>query len=40
LSRANLYAALSTNRIGTQKSFARRSDFETQWDRLQRKESK
>jgi ribokinase len=33
LSRANLYAALSTTRIGTQKSFARRADFETQWDR-------
>jgi ribokinase len=33
LSRANLYAALSTTRIGTQKSFARRADFETQWNR-------
>ena len=33
LSRANLYAALSTTRIGTQKSFARRVDFEAQWDR-------
>lgn len=33
LSRANLYAALSTTRIGTQKSFARRADFEAQWDR-------
>jgi ribokinase len=33
LSRANLYAALSTTRIGTQKSFARRADFETRWDR-------
>jgi ribokinase len=33
LSRANLYAALSTTRIGTQKSFARRADFETEWDR-------
>ena len=29
LSRANLYAALSTTRIGAQKSFARRADFET-----------
>ena len=33
LSRANLYAALSTTRIGTQKSFARRADFETEWGR-------
>jgi ribokinase len=33
LSRANLYAALSTTRTGTQKSFVRRADFETQWDR-------
>jgi ribokinase len=33
LSRANLYAALSTTRIGTQKSFPRRADFETEWDR-------
>jgi ribokinase len=31
LSRANLYAALSTTRIGTQKSFARRADFEKEW---------
>ncbi len=31
LARANLYAALSTTRIGTQKSFARRADFETEW---------
>jgi ribokinase len=33
LSRANLYAALSTTRIGTQKSFPRRADFETEWAR-------
>ena len=33
LSRANLYAALSTTRIGTQKSFASRADFEKQWQR-------
>jgi ribokinase len=33
LSRANLYAALSTTRIGTQKSFARRVDYETEWGR-------
>ena len=38
LSRANLYAALSTTRIGTQKSFARRADFETEWGR--RREAK
>jgi ribokinase len=31
LSRANLYAALSTTRVGTQKSFARRADFEKEW---------
>jgi ribokinase len=33
LARANLYAALSTARIGTQKSFPRRGDFEAEWDR-------
>jgi ribokinase len=33
ISRANLYAALSTTRIGTQKSFPRRAVFETEWDR-------
>jgi ribokinase len=33
LARANLYAALSTTRIGTQKSFSRRADFETEWAR-------
>jgi ribokinase len=33
LSRANLYAGLSTTRIGTQKSFVGRADFETEWDR-------
>jgi ribokinase len=32
LARANLYAALSTTRTGTQKSFARRADFEAQWE--------
>ena len=31
LARANLYAALSTTRTGTQKSFAQRADFEAQW---------
>ena len=38
LSRANLYAALSTTRIGTQKSFVRRADFEMEWER-RRKEA-
>jgi ribokinase len=33
LARANLYAALSTTKVGTQKSFARRADFENEWDR-------
>jgi ribokinase len=33
LSRANLYAALSTTRVGTQKSFAHRADFEKEWVR-------
>jgi sugar/nucleoside kinase (ribokinase family) len=31
LARANLYAALSTTRVGTQKSFPTRADFEAQW---------
>jgi len=33
LARANLYAALSTQRVGTQKSFPRRSEFESEWAR-------
>jgi len=33
LARANLYAALSTTRIGIQKSFPRRAEFDAQWDR-------
>ena len=33
LSRANLYAALSTQRVGTQKSFPRRAEFEAEWTR-------
>jgi ribokinase len=33
LARANLYAALSTTRVGTQKSFPRRADFEAEWTR-------
>jgi ribokinase len=31
LERANLYAALSTTRVGTQKSFPTRADFEAEW---------
>jgi len=31
LRRANLYAALSTTKVGTQKSFASRADFEKEW---------
>ena len=31
LSRANLYAALSTTKVGTQKSFLRREEFEREW---------
>jgi ribokinase len=31
VARANLYAALSTTRVGTQKSFSKRADFETEW---------
>jgi ribokinase len=33
LAHANLYAALSTTRVGTQKSFAARSDFDAEWKR-------
>jgi sugar/nucleoside kinase (ribokinase family) len=33
LSRANLYAALSTMRVGTQKSFPARAEFEGEWNR-------
>jgi ribokinase len=33
LSRANLYAALSTTRVGTQKSFPKRAEFESEWAR-------
>jgi ribokinase len=33
LSRANLYAALSTTRVGTQKSFPKRAEFEAEWTR-------
>ena len=31
LTRANLYAALSTTKVGTQKSFCNRAEFEKQW---------
>lgn len=31
VSRANLYAALSTTRVGTQKSFSSRAEFEAEW---------
>jgi len=33
LARANLYAALSTTRVGTQKSFPTRADFDAEWAR-------
>ncbi len=33
VTRATLYAGLSTTRIGTQKSFPRRADFDTQWEK-------
>ena len=33
VARANLYAALSTTRVGTQKSFPRRAEFDTAWER-------
>jgi ribokinase len=33
LSRASLYAALSTMRVGTQKSFPTRAEFEDEWSR-------
>jgi ribokinase len=33
VARANLYAALSTTRVGTQKSFPKRADFESEWAR-------
>ena len=32
LRRANLYAALSTTKVGTQKSFASRAEFEKEWE--------
>jgi ribokinase len=38
MARANLYAALSTMRIGTQKSFPRRADFETEWEHRRSKQ--
>jgi ribokinase len=37
--RANLYAALSTTSVGTQKSFVSREVFETEWSRVSRQYS-
>jgi ribokinase len=37
LLRANLYAGLSTMRVGTQKSFPKRAEFEAEWARRGRK---
>src|SRR5579871_4536937 len=34
LARANLYAGLSTTRVGTQKSFPKRAEFDREWDRV------
>jgi len=34
VARASLYAALSTTRVGTQKSFPRRAELETEWARV------
>jgi len=31
VAQANLYAALSTTKVGTQKSFATRAGFEAEW---------
>jgi ribokinase len=33
IARASLYAALSTTRVGTQKSFPARAELETEWAR-------
>jgi ribokinase len=33
IARANLYAALSTTKVGTQKSFASRTEFEREWQK-------
>ncbi len=33
LARASLYAALSTTNVGTQKAFASRQSFESEWSR-------
>lgn len=33
VARANLFAALSTTRVGTQKSFTKRAEFEAEWTR-------
>ncbi len=39
VARANLYAALSTTAVGTQKSFRSRDEFETEWDRRQKQKA-
>lgn len=36
VARANLYAGLSTTRVGTQKSFLKRADFEKEWAHVHR----
>jgi ribokinase len=36
IARANLYAALSTTGVGTQKSFVTRQQFDAEWDARQR----
>ena len=38
LARSNLYAALSTMRVGTQKSFPKRDEFEEEWTRRRGKQ--
>lgn len=40
ISRANLYAAISTRSAGTQKSFVTREKFEAEWDRAKSHESR
>jgi len=37
LAQANLYAALSTMKVGTQKSFPKRAEFEAEWSRRGKK---
>jgi ribokinase len=40
IARANLYAALSTLAVGTQKSFVTRERFEAEWDKTRSRESR